>query len=125
MEKWLIAEGEEFFSGTNLCEVSLRPADLTIAVPATKPGILARIIVKNGRIANVDEPIALFVANKDEYNEFLDEQRIDDYETDALDATKQAIDEISKKPDNKVLMREIRHLIKEGLIEDGSGKRIL
>ena len=102
-----------------MCEVSL--SDLMVGVDADTSGIIAKILVPVGKKCPIDESIAILVADENEYMNYLDEVRILSKDDDILIETTKVIEEGKKKPDMKVLLREIKHMIQEGLIEDGSG----
>lgn len=122
VEKWLKKEGEEFAAGDWICEVSLSPSSLVIAVEAEDDGILTEILCREYVPMEATAPIASYVKNKEDYMTYLDEMRIADHDDELDELASEKIEADQKKPDMKVLMREIRHLIKDGHIEDGSGK---
>ena len=92
-----------------------------VGVDADTSGIIAKILVPVGKKCPIDESIAILVADENEYMNYLDEVRILSKDDDILIETTKVIEEGKKKPDMKVLLREIKHMIQEGLIEDGSG----
>ena len=109
VDKWLVKEGEECDSGTPLCEVTLD--DLTVSVDAPRRGIIAELLLPAGETCKVDEAILQLAESKEAYLAYLDELRIEEHDKEFIEATKEAIEEESKKPDTKTLLREIRHLI--------------
>lgn len=121
--KWLKDEGDEFHIGEAICEIST--AGLTIAFEAERAGVLLQRLVYEGQVIEVNTPIAHAAIDKQAYMDYIDHKRVEAME-DAMQAEiKEEVEkkqEKSKKPDNLVLMREIKHLIQDGHIEDGSGK---
>lgn len=117
-------EGESFKAGDSLCEVLLMPADLTVAVDAKEEGVVAKHVVHIGQTIPAKAPILQYFTTKEEYFEYIDEQRNADEDEDRMSAA----DEISKplvpqgkKPDTKIVLRVIKRLINEGSIKEGSG----
>ena len=117
-------EGDAFTPNDTICEVSLLPSDLMVGVNDTKPGIIAKTLAFVGKQYLVHEPIAIIVANLEEYNNFKEEERIAIKDSEVLAETSEIINEGKKKPDAKVLLREIKHLIQNGDIEESSGTSI-
>jgi pyruvate/2-oxoglutarate dehydrogenase complex dihydrolipoamide acyltransferase (E2) component len=122
VDKWLKREGESFKSGESLCEVSISGFSLAIDQPTH--GIVAEIIANDGKTVDTDHPIASFVLNTEEYLEFVEAKRLLVEDSERMESTKEVQDEKTKKPDTMVLMREIKHLIQHGEIEEGSGEYI-
>ncbi len=98
---------------------------MTIAFEAERAGVLLQRLVYEGQVIEVNTPIAHAAIDKQAYMDYIDHKRVEAME-DAMQAEiKEEVEkkqEKSKKPDNLVLMREIKHLIQDGHIEDGSGK---
>jgi pyruvate/2-oxoglutarate dehydrogenase complex dihydrolipoamide acyltransferase (E2) component len=94
-----------------------------VGVTSSKSGIVAKILVPIGKKVSVNEPIALMVENRAEYMEYLDATRCADHDAEGLAAAEKAVEDKKKKPDTKVLLREIKHLIQEGHIIEDSGKQ--
>ncbi len=117
-------EGDKLEVGDSLCEVSLSPSDLYLAVPVQEKGFLAKLLVPIGQSININEPIALFVSTKDEYFDLIEEDRIDSAESEKSALTSAVLNEKLRKPDAKILLRHIRHMIHDGQIKEGSGKII-
>jgi len=109
VDKWLVKEGEECDSGTPLCEVTLD--DLTVSVDAPRRGIIAELLLPAGDTCKVDEAIVQLAKSKEAYLAYLDELRIEQHDKEFIEVTKEVLEEDSKKPDTKTLLREIRHLI--------------
>ncbi len=103
-----------------MCEVSL--TDFSLAVDLPTSGIITEIIVRNGQSVEASHPIASYVLNKDEYMSFVDSKMTLIEDSERLEATKEVVKEKSKKPDTTTLMREIKHMIQSGAIEEGSGE---
>ena len=82
-----------------------------------KSGILAKIICTAGSTANVGDTIAIFVESEEQYMSFFAEQM----ETAQSEASIKEVKASEIKADAKTILREIRHLITDGKIEDGSG----
>lgn len=120
VEKWLKKEGQTVTSSDNICEVSLFPSDLMVGVTSSKSGILAKILVPIGKKLSVNEPIALLVEDQAEYMEYLDATRCAEHDAEGLAEAVKVVEDKKKKPDTKVLLREIKHLIQEGHIKEDS-----
>lgn len=113
-------EGESFGSGESLCEISL--SDFSLAVDHDNSGIIAEIIAGNGKTVEADHPIASYVLSKNEYLEYVEKKRELVIEQERMSGIKESLEEKNKKPDTMTLMREIKHLIQSGAIQEGSGK---
>lgn len=124
VEKWLKKEGESVSTSDDICEVSLFPSDLMVGVNSPRAGILAKILVPVGKKLPVNEPIALVVEDRDEYMEYIDATRCAEHDEEGIAAARKVVEEKKKKPDTKVLLREIKHLIQEGHIKEDSGEYI-
>lgn len=124
VERWLKKEGESFTTRDVICEVSLFPSELTIGLNANRSGIVAKLLVPTGKKLLATEHIALLVADQTEYNNYMDEVRENILDEEVLAETTKIIEESKQKPDAKVLLRQIRHLMQEGEIDEHSGKEI-
>jgi hypothetical protein len=72
----------------------------------------------------VGQVIAKYVHSKEEYFIFKDSQRILLGDQAKFAAVEKEIEDSSKKPDTKTLLKEVRHLISNDYIKDGSGTSI-
>ena len=120
LDKWLVKEGDEFLAGTPLCEVTLE--DLTVSVDAPSDGIVSALLVTNGQGCKVNDPIAHFAGSKEAYLAHLDSRRVQEHDKQLVEQAAAAIEDSSKKPDVKTLLREIRHLIETKELDQESGK---
>ncbi len=77
----------------------------------------------NGRNCVVGAPIAKYVHTHDEFFAFKDAQRIEQADKARLAKAESVIEESLKKPDTKTLLKEIRHMVSNNHIKEGSGKR--
>jgi hypothetical protein len=75
-------------------------------------------LVEKGNSIDVDKPILSYVYHKDDYFNFVEEQRISSHETEMVAEAAEVYNEIHRTPDTTVLLREIRHLIHQGSISD-------
>lgn len=112
-------EGDSFSAGESLCEVSL--SDFSLAVDHENSGIIAEIIAANGKTVEADHPIASYVHSKDEYLEYVEKKREMVLDQERMSGIKEHQEEKNRKPDKMTLMREIKHLIQSGAIQEGSG----
>jgi pyruvate/2-oxoglutarate dehydrogenase complex dihydrolipoamide acyltransferase (E2) component len=89
--------------------------------------VLVDILVNDGQIIPVGQAIAYCTVDKEAYEEYIDAQRLA-----AIDAARMEDTNESKKekdhgkdgkrnPNHKFLLREIKHLIREGVIPVDSG----
>jgi pyruvate/2-oxoglutarate dehydrogenase complex dihydrolipoamide acyltransferase (E2) component len=127
VDKWLKKEGDVFRGTEALCEVTVSQdgvfdnySDVQVAVDAHQPGVLSKILVQNGEIVAVDQPIAIFVDDLKEYMELVEASRIATAEAELIAEMKSDTDDATIKSNSKILMREIRHLMKKGNIEQDS-----
>ena len=95
-----------------------------MAVDHEHAGIIAEIIAGNGKTVEADHPIASYVHSKDEYLSYVEKKRELVLEQERLSGIKEIQAEKNKKPDTMTLMREIKHLIQSGAIQEGSGKHL-
>lgn len=112
-------EGDSFGAGESLCEISL--SDFSLAVDHENSGIIAEIIAGNGKTVEADHPIASYVLSKGEYMDYVEKKREMVLEQERMSGIQEDKAEKNKKPDTMVLMREIKHLIQSGAIQEGSG----
>eukprot|EP01041_Mallomonas_annulata_P008758 gene8758-18116_t len=120
VDKWLKREGESIKAKEGICEVTLD--GLTIELNTEQDGYLAQVIKQKGDIVTVDEPIAMYVTDKENYLEFIDSEREADREAQLVEKITTDSEEAADKQkiDNKALLREIKYLINEGKIKEGS-----
>ena len=122
LDKWLVKEGDEFSLGTQLCEVTLD--DLTVSVDAPNPGFVTELLLPAGQSCKVDEPIMHIATTKEAYLAHLDARRVLEHDKELVEQAASVIEDSSKKPDVKTLLREIRHLIDTKAIDQDSGKSV-
>lgn len=101
---------------------------IDIAFAPDHPGVLAEVLVNDGQFVPIHKPIAAFADNNDAYLQYFDLKRERQQEVSMLEAAKSAIQE--QEPSNQsitpmVMMRQIKHLIQSGKIDQESGKLIL
>lgn len=118
VDKWFKKEGESFLSGDILCEISMD--DFTVAVDSPRSGILASIIIPKGKEAEAGESIASYAVDKESYFKYVDSLRVTEHESELIADVEEINEESSKKPDAAILLREIKHLVKNGDIKDKS-----
>ncbi len=98
-------------------------SSISIGYESEHSGILAKVLVHDGQIVDVEEPIAVFASTKEDYQWYLDAKREAALEAQKLiDMAEAAKEQTQQKPDKMILMREIKHLIQSGDLKDGSGK---
>ena len=119
IDRWFKKEGDKVIAKESICSVTLD--GLTIELNTEQDGYLADIIKKVGEEVNVDEPIALYITTKEGFMSYIDAEREASYDEEKLAIIKESTEESIPKFDNKVLLRELKHLIERGILEDGSG----
>jgi pyruvate/2-oxoglutarate dehydrogenase complex dihydrolipoamide acyltransferase (E2) component len=120
IDRWIKKEGDQVNQGEGICEVTLQ--DLTIEVESPHNGIIADIIFPEGSSIAVHQPIAVLAFDRDAYNSYFESRRIEAHDAALLEERSDLIEDEAKRPDVKVLLREVRHLIKNGDVVEGSGK---
>ena len=125
---WVKKEGDKFNQGDTLCEVDL--GSVTVAVDAIQSGVISEIVVRENCVVKVDEPIATYVNNMNEYLNFVEEQRIHQYENEKKTELREIIDgpDEAKIPEdlaNVRMMKDVRLIIKDKLIEDETVAKIV
>ena len=115
IEKWLKKAGDKFSANDVLCEATL--SDVTIAIEGGREGIVARILISEGKTVEVGTPIAIVVDDRDSLNDFLEEDRHAVIESSML----QNVKDTEQKADVKILLRELKHLLNDGKIAEGTG----
>jgi pyruvate dehydrogenase E2 component (dihydrolipoamide acetyltransferase) len=121
VKKWVKKEGEKFELGDILCEIGF--SSISIGFESEHSGILAKVLIHDGQLVEVEEPIAVYASNNDDYQSYLEAKRIAALEAQKLAEMAEAEKEKKEqKPDKMVLMREIKHLIQGGHLKDGSGE---
>lgn len=103
--------------GERLCNITL--GNVTIGVDAKSPGIMASILVEKHQSAPVETPIAVCAVDQDSYMTYLEDERSKASDDELQADTIELVEEQSKRPDNKVLMRVIKQLSQNGRIDDG------
>lgn len=96
-------------------------SDFSLAIDLQSSGIITEIIAPNGKEVEADHPIASYVLDKEAYLSFVESKQDQIQDSERFAATREIQEEKNKKPDNMVLMREIKHLIQNGAIEEGIG----
>ena len=119
VDKWYKNEGDVFKSGERLCEVSLD--GLTVAVDGPDNGYLAHIVVRQDKLVPVGTIIAHYTESLDAFLSYREELRKSNHDAENVAVAKEVIDEMKKKPDNKILLRELKNLMKDGDIDESSG----
>eukprot|EP01035_Chromulina_nebulosa_P018415 gene18415-24119_t len=118
IDKWNKKEGDQFKAGETLCIVTLD--GLTVSVDGPVAGVLSQILVKEGVHVVAGSTLAYFAHTKEEYLEYRENLRLEDHDLELLNDIHEINEIISQKPDNKILLREIKILIQQGDIEDNS-----
>ena len=119
VDRWLKKEGDKFVSGEVICEVSLEGLSIGVEIP--EDGYIAQILVEEGKTIPAGTIIARYSDSLEDLNEYKDKKR---KEEEKLNQTHTETISESVKKDTKDLLREIKHLIHSGQIEEGSGKLI-
>ena len=126
VDKWLKKEGDWFDTRDPICIVTVSEDliienynDVQVEIDAHSSGIIAKIMVNAGDIIPVHTPIAMFLDNKQEYLEYLEGLRLAQDEVELIEEMKPLSDE-GIKATSKILMREIRHIMKKCEIDTSS-----
>eukprot|EP00981_Chlorochromonas_danica_P009770 scaffold2815_cov180-Ochromonas_danica.AAC.5 len=123
VNKWLKKEGEAFAAKESICEVSC--SGISIGFSSDKAGILIQRLVNEGQIVDIRKPIASYVLHKEAHMSYIESKHMQAAEEARMQHHEEMVDEdeqSDKKPDAMVLMREIKHLIQQGQIQEGSGE---
>jgi pyruvate/2-oxoglutarate dehydrogenase complex dihydrolipoamide acyltransferase (E2) component len=120
VDLWLKKEGDEFRQGERICQVSLD--GLTIGVDGPDKGYIAKILVQPNKIVSVDSVLAQYTSTKEEFMSIRESMRLADEDAELQAEVAEVMTEANKKPDNKVLLRELKRLIQNGHIKEGSSK---
>ncbi len=86
-------------------------------------GVLSSILIQPGKKVPTNSAIAEYVDTMDQFIEIREIQREQNqhHEAENIETVKELLDDSKDgKTDIKIILREIRHLIKEGEIQDGS-----
>eukprot|EP01039_Chlorochromonas_danica_P005615 gene5616-6184_t len=121
VNKWLKKEGEAFAAKESICEVSC--SGISIGFSSDKAGILIQRLVNEGQIVDIRKPIASYVLHKEAHMSYIESKHMQAAEEARMQHHEEMVDEdeqSDKKPDAMVLMREIKHLIQQGQIQEGS-----
>jgi pyruvate/2-oxoglutarate dehydrogenase complex dihydrolipoamide acyltransferase (E2) component len=101
---------------------------MSIAFDPDRAGVLVDILVNDGQIIPVGQAIAYCAVDKEAYEEYIDAQRIaaiDAAKMEDADEAKKEKDhgkDAKRNPNHKFLLREIKHLIRDGVITADSGE---
>lgn len=117
INKWMKNVGDELSSDDGLCELTLDEC-ITVAVDCPQFGVLAEIIVKQGESGEAEKPIAMYLPNRDSYYTYIENKRLDS----RSEMHTSDVEELEKKkasnPDAMQLIREIKNLIRSGVITE-------
>ena len=111
--------GDSFASGDRLCEITFPIA--TIGIDAKEDGVLAKIVVTTHETAPADSTVALYAISREYYMNYLAESMEHAVDSEKLAHAVEAVEEATKKPDASVMMKVIKHLIKDGDLDGKSG----
>lgn len=123
VKKWHRKEGEPFSAGDTLCEIHFQSIDIAFA--PDHAGVLAEVLVNDGQFVPIQTPIAAYADSNDAYLQYVDLKRERQQEVSMLEAAKSVFQEqesSSKSITPMIMMRQIKHLIQHGKIEQESGK---
>mmetsp|Transcript_9090 Transcript_9090/g.15070 ORF Transcript_9090/g.15070 Transcript_9090/m.15070 type:complete len:223 (+) Transcript_9090:83-751(+) len=123
VNSWSKHAGEPFETGDVLCEIALPSATLTI--DAKEPGIMANILVHEYETVDANTPIAVYALSKDYYMNYLAKAKSDMESAHMKQLADDMVEEKGKRPDTKVLMRVIKHMINSGTIEADIASQVL
>lgn len=107
-------EGEYFESLESLAEVSLTVEEIRIGVDVERSGVLCSILVAAGQTVDVNEPIATFVDDMDDYMEHVEKQK------EILKEAKEEKHEAAPVSHSKNLLRHIKMMIQSNEIDSNS-----
>jgi pyruvate/2-oxoglutarate dehydrogenase complex dihydrolipoamide acyltransferase (E2) component len=116
IDKWMKKVGDELSSNDSLCEITL--LDFTVAVDCPQSGVLAEILVQQGESGEADEPIAMYLSNRDSYYTYIENKRLVSHDKEHTADIEELEGKKSHKPDSTQLLREIKRLIRSGAITD-------
>lgn len=95
---------------------------LTIELNTDHDGYLAEIIKQAGEKVPVEEPIALYMTTNESFMSYVESEREAAHDEALL---QKVLEEKSKtappKFDNKLLLKELKNLVNEGLLVEGTG----
>eukprot|EP01032_Pedospumella_encystans_P016560 gene16560-18890_t len=115
---WMKKVGDSFVSGDRLCEITFPIA--TIGIDAKEDGVLAKIVVTTHETAPADSTVALYAISREYYMNYLAESMEHAVDSEKLAHAVEAVEEATKKPDASVMMKVIKHLIKDGDLDGKS-----
>lgn len=107
-------EGEYFESLESLCEVTLSVEEIRIGVDVERCGVLCSILVAAGQTVDVNEPIAMFVDDMDDYMEHVEKQK------ELLKEEKEKKTDAGPVSHSKNLLRHIKMMIQSDEIDSNS-----
>eukprot|EP01031_Cornospumella_fuschlensis_P024857 gene24857-30034_t len=120
IKKWNKQVGEEFQTGDTICVISFSIA--SIEYSAESSGILTEHLAKEEIPVAMNKPFASYVLSKEAYMSFIDSKHDALKDAEHLAEANEVIaakNSEPKKPDTMLVMKEIKHLIQSGMIEDG------
>lgn len=97
-----------------MCEVSLTAEEIRIGVDVERCGVLCSILVAAGQTVDVNEPIATFVDDMDDYMEHVEKQK------EMLKEMKEEKHEAAPVSHSKNLLRHIKMMIQNNEIDINS-----
>lgn len=109
--------------GERICQVSLD--GLTIGVDGPTAGYVAKIFVQPNKTVKVGEILAQYTSTKEEFMSVRESMRLADEDAELQAEVAEVMNKANQKPDNKVLLRELKRLIQNGDIEEGSSKFLI
>ena len=68
--------------------------------------------------------IAVYAADKEGMMAYMESERLASQDAEKMAVAEDVFEEKARKPDTKLLLRHIRHLISQGVIAEGSGRSL-
>lgn len=116
----MVFSGDSFRAGESLCVASI--GDVTVGINVPQDGVVTRILRHEGfQEVKAGEAIAIYAVDKERMMAYMESERLALQDAEKMAAAEDVFEEKAKRPDTKLLLRHIRHLISEGLIQEGSG----
>ena len=104
----------------SLCEVTLSEENVSIALDTKRSGVLATILVQAGATVAVGEPVAMFVDDKKEYFEHVENTRLAVGEAEMMKEMTPDSHDAASLTSSQALLRQVKNMIKLGDIDDST-----
>ena len=112
---WMKHEGESVHEGESICRVEV--GDMLLELEAPFDGIVADILVETNNPIPADSDVVVVCDSRDSYMNYFETARIAAHEAEMIRILEESKAEKEIRPSAGIVLREVRHLVQEGLLD--------